>query len=67
MPIFRSAKPYYCIWFSALDVLAGVLGSREVGRVHCVEDVIRHSTFEHQIEHSYFWSYENFWNYEYYY
>jgi len=24
----------YCIWYSALDVLAGVLVSREAGRVH---------------------------------
>jgi len=31
----------YYIQFSALDVLAGVLGSREAARVHHVEDVIR--------------------------
>jgi len=31
----------YCIWFSALEVLAGVLGRREAGRVHCVEAVCR--------------------------
>jgi len=29
----------YCIWFSAFKVLAGVLGHREAGRVHCVEAV----------------------------
>ena len=34
MPIFRSARP--CVWFSALEVLAGVFGSRETGREHCV-------------------------------
>ena len=32
----------FCIWFSSLDVLSGVLGSQEAGPVHCVEDVKRH-------------------------
>ena len=32
---------HYCTWFSALKVLAGVLGRREAGRVHCVEAVFR--------------------------
>ena len=32
---------HYCIWFSALKVLAGVLRSREADRVHCVEAVFR--------------------------
>jgi len=32
---------FYCICFSALNVLAGLLGSREAGRVHCVEAVIQ--------------------------
>ena len=30
----------YCIWFSALDMLAGVFGSRKAGRVHTVSRVI---------------------------
>jgi len=38
MPIFRSARP--CSRITAYDfqpdVLAGVLGSQEAGRVHCV-------------------------------
>jgi len=38
MPIFWSARLYYCVWFSALNVLAGVLGSREAGGVLCVEN-----------------------------
>ena len=42
MPIFRSARPYITAYgFSVLNVLAGVLGSRDAGRVHCVEAVIR--------------------------
>jgi len=32
---------HYCIWFSALNVLAGALGRREAGRVHCVEAVFQ--------------------------
>ena len=36
---------HYCIWFSALKVLAGVLGRREAGRVHCVEAVFRKTAF----------------------
>ena len=31
----------YCVWFSALKVLAGVLGRREACRVHCVEALFR--------------------------
>ena len=34
----RGYIEYNCTY---LDVLAGVLGSREAGCVHCVEDVIR--------------------------
>jgi len=49
VPIFRSARLYtmhhcahlqecktvhYCIWFSALNVLTGVLGRWEAGHVH---------------------------------
>jgi len=34
---------YYYIWFSATDVLTGVLGSWEAGRVHCVQGVIHFS------------------------
>ena len=34
----------YCIWFSALDMLASLLGSPGAGRAHCVEDVIRLSS-----------------------
>jgi len=35
--------PYITAYgFSALNVLAGVLGSWETGRVHCVEAVIHH-------------------------
>jgi len=30
---------HYCIWFLARKVLAGFLGHREAGRVHCVEAV----------------------------
>ena len=29
----------YCIWFSAVDVLAGVLGSQEAGSVHNVQPI----------------------------
>ena len=32
---------HYCIWFSPLKVLAGILGRREAGRVLCVEAVLR--------------------------
>jgi len=32
---------YNCVRFSALNVLVGVLGSREAGRVHSVVAVIR--------------------------
>jgi hypothetical protein len=31
----------YCIWFPTLDILVGVLGSREGDRAHCVVDVVR--------------------------
>jgi len=31
---------YNCTWFSALNVLVGVLGSPETGRLHSVEAVI---------------------------
>ena len=31
----------HCIWFSALDVLAGVLGSREADRVHCAQCLVK--------------------------
>jgi hypothetical protein len=42
MPIFREREAvYYRIWFPALNALAGVLGSREAGRVCCVEAVIQ--------------------------
>ena len=41
MPIFRSARPYVTAYgFSALDVLAGVLGIREAGRVHCAHGLL---------------------------
>jgi len=37
MPIFRSAIPYIAAYgFQHLMLLAGALGSRDVGRVHCV-------------------------------
>ena len=40
MSIFRSARPYVTAYgFQHLMLLAGILGSREAGRVHCVEDV----------------------------
>ena len=31
---------FYCIWFSALDVVAGVVGSREAGRVHSAHGLL---------------------------
>jgi len=38
---------HYCIWFSTLiKVLAGVLGRREAGRVHCVKAVFRLSSVQ---------------------
>ena len=33
----ESNAVHYCVWFTALEVLDGVLGRREEGRVHCVE------------------------------
>ena len=42
MPIFRSARLYTTAYgFQHLKVLAGALGRREAGRVHCVEAVYR--------------------------
>ena len=38
VPIFRSARLYTTAYdLSELNMLAGVLGYREAGRVHCVE------------------------------
>jgi hypothetical protein len=40
MPIFRSARPYIAAYaFQHSMLLAGALGSRDAGSVHCVEDV----------------------------
>ena len=40
MPVFRSARMYIAAYgFQHLILLAGALGSWEVGSVHCVEDV----------------------------
>ena len=42
MPIFRSARLYTAAYgFQHLMLLAGALGSRAAGSVHCVEDVTR--------------------------
>ena len=39
-PSSRAEAVFYFICFSAINVLTGVLGSREAGRVQCVEAVI---------------------------
>jgi hypothetical protein len=42
VPIFRSTRLYTTAYgFQHLNVLAGVLGRREAGRVHCVEAVFQ--------------------------
>jgi len=45
MPIFRSARLYIAAYgFQRLMLLAGALGSRAEGSVHCVDDVTRKFT-----------------------
>jgi len=41
---------HYCIWFSALKVMVGVLGRRAAGRVHCVEAVFRLVTYSTSLQ-----------------